>query len=160
MIRSTLLFTLLLLLSFQGQVVFATQALPDETIADLKASVERLEEFVRVLEVLEELDHLDLFLETMPEGKKSNVVLIIETMENVVLTIETMEAIFVSVLKVLEELDHLDLFLETMPEGKKIAVEDGINDLPYDRAQMGEELMDRIRTVIADCRRLMQLAGT
>ena len=134
MIRSTL-FTLLLLLSFQGQGVFATQPtqptqditdeiieadrIIDEAIADTKANVEGLEEFVTSLEELEELDLIDLFLEMISEGEKSHLVSMIESMEE---------------------------------------IEDGINDLPpYARARMGEELIDRVRASIADLRRLMQL---
>ena len=140
MIRSTLtllLFTLLLLLSFQGQGVFATQPtqstqdltdeiieadrIIDEIIADIKANVEGLEEFVTALEELEELDLIDLLLEITPEIEKSHLISMIESMET---------------------------------------VEDEIDDLPpYARARVGEELIDRVRTATADLRRLMQLPG-
>ena len=145
MIRSTLtllLFTLLLLLSFQGQGVFATQPTQptqgpidemieadrmideaiadiDEAIAKIKASVEILEELATSLEELEELDLLDSYHESAPEGENSTAMLVLEAMEE---------------------------------------IEDGIDDLPpYTRERMGEELIDRVRTAIADFRRLMQL---
>ena len=93
----------------------------DEDVAAIKVSIEGLEETVKFLEELEELDLLDLFLESTPEGEKSTLVLILESMEE---------------------------------------VKDDIDDLPpYARARMGEELIDRVRTLIADSRRLLQLSG-
>ena len=150
MIRSTLtllLFTLLLLLSFQGQGVFAIQptqptqgpidemieadrmideaiAIIDEAIADIKASVEIWEEIVTTLEELteEELDLLNLldsYNESAPEGENITAKLLLESMEE---------------------------------------IEDGIDDLHlYTRERMGEELINRVRTAIADFRRLMRL---
>ena len=134
MIRSTL-FTLLLLLSFQGQGVFATQPtqptqdpideiieadrIMDEAVADMKVSLEGPEGFVKFLEQLEEHDLLDLFLENIDESEKSTIVSVIEGMEK---------------------------------------IEDEIDDSsPYTRERMGEELINRVRTAIADFRRLMRL---
>ena len=77
---------------------------------------------------------------------------------------------FVKFLEQLEEHDLLDLFLENVDESEKSTlvsviegiekIEDEIDDSSlYARAKMGEELIDRVRTVPADLRRLLQLPG-